>query len=644
MKLTLEDVQRRITTTEDARADNVKEMLAWQKMYDLDPGFTATLKEAIEAEGREQVISSDPVNIINLYMRLISSSPKINVPPADETNEAVQAAEQKERWLTGMYQTLSWQQGSNIVAEFERMAGIRGRAAISAVWIEDYLPETYQKNQLPFLVRVLDPLGVGIHRGPSRVEYAYHKYEDKKINVRARYKELKQWEDPKPKKGDEVKTESDTVCVVDFWYESPETGKIWNCVLVEDEFAKEPVETNYLLIPIIEAQGEDGKSLLHAINGAWQYKCRLLSHIGTAVHWATWPHYMLTNDQGQEMNDIQIRPGATSIQPMGSKVEVIKPDANLTVLNTMLTQIDAQISQATFPGVLYGDAGGMQAGYGVNILSQSAAGRVNPIKESLEMALQWLNILVLGLVDTFASDKDGVELLGRDPGSEKLYTQCLYPKQINGYYENAVQLSLNLPTDNQQKQTFGFQLTQGGKDGQPIISKRTYLEKYLEITVPTDEQDRIDAERASMHPAIQEKLAVINYMKLYPETWEVILEGTPLIDIAYRMAKKSLPPEQWSEGLTEWVNQQAQPQAPPMPGPGGMPPSMGGPVPSQPPALMAGPMGGGIPPQLQGQMTGLDVGLPYHGAAPQFAQMMGNPLQPQELMDSLGGPPPPPGV
>jgi hypothetical protein len=277
----------------------------------------------------------------------------------------------------------------------------------------------------------------------------------------------------------------------------------------------------------------------------------------------------------------------------------------------------------------------MQAGYGVNILSQAASGRVAQATENLEMGLMWLNELVLALIEAFDDEDEGVELWGRDAGTEKLYKLCLYKKQIQGYYENAVQLKLKLPTDDQARQTFGLRMVQGDD---PILSKQTFRDKYIGITVPSDEEDRIDAERAMKHPEVMKKTAVLQFMKQYPETWEAVLAGTPLIDVAYSMVEMTLPPDRWSDGMMKWKTQRLGPgtMAPPMlPGPGGPPPGM--PPSMQPPAMMSGPINRKVPPVMQNQASPEQMNLPHHTNPALFAQMMGEPLPQNEELQALGG-------
>lgn len=646
MKLELTDIQLRIDRTEDANAKPRMLMKEWERMYQLDAGFTGDWRTAVQTDGREQVTTPDPYNVIQLAMRLIPSQPKIDIPPREEVDAALNTAGKVEQWLTAMYQRVNWQQGTNFVEDLKLLVFKRGLGYIEAKWIGDELPEPLKKKRFPILIRTLDPLEVGFHRGPTYVEFAYHRYEDEKINVRQRYPNLKQWEKPKLTRDNRVNTESDLVTVTDFWYRSPADGHIYNCIIVDDEFAKEPEKTDYPEIPIIEVRGEgDCYSILHAINGLWQYKCRLASNIGTGVLWATWPFFAIQNENGQPIDDIDVRPLASKTVPYGTKIDQIKPEMNLNVLNAMLTQVDQGIQQSTFPGVLYGDAGNMQAGYGVNILSQAASGRVNAVRESTELALMWLNELVLALVDSF-DEGDGVELWGRNEGDGKLYKLCLYAKDISGYYENAVQLKLNLPSDDMALQTLGIRMVDSG-----LLSAQTFWDKYLKITVPADEKNRILAQQTEKHPDIMKKMSILHFMKQYPDAWWIYLKGTEFEQMARQMATDAAL--ELGIPLPPGFEPAPPPMTPLMPqSPGGAPPALsGGPMgppmpppgvpPIQPPAMLTGPMGGGMPPEMQGQLGGAEsMGLPPDLNPALFANITGQDMAPVDEMAALL----PPGV
>jgi hypothetical protein len=644
MKLELDDILDRVSRTEDDDSKWRKMAEAWETMWKLDAGYKKSWQEAVQTDGREQVTTPDPYNVVNLLMRLIPSQPKIDIPPRKEEEQAGDDSQQIERWLTAMYARVNKQQETNFVDDLKWFMAVRGKTYVEAKWVKDDMPPMLRKKAFPILIRALDPFKVGYRRGPLFTEWAYHKYETQKVDIRQRYPNLKKWDMPKPT--NPVTNESSLCAVTDIWYTDPVDYSVWNAILVDDEFAKEPFKTDYPIVPIIEARGDSaptadkayrGLSILHPIDGLWQYKCRLESNLGTAVLWYTWPFFLIESPMGHEQNDIVVRPGSTQHAVEGTKIQEVRPQANAQLLESMLTKVDTSIQQSTFPGVLYGDAGNMQAGYGVNILSQAATGRVEAVRGNLERCLMWLNELVLALVDIFDDDNEGVELWGRNAGDEKLYRTCLYKKQIQGYYENAVQLKVSTPQDDIQLQTLGIRLADG-----KYISKQTLWDKYLKITVPSDEQRRIYAEMALDHPEVQKVLSVTHLIESHPETWEALVKGTPLEQMAYRIASEvlgmpiKLPPPPMPEQPPMGGPPPGMPgiQGPPPGPPQGMPPPGGPPI--QPGAELVGPMGGGIPAEMQGQLQGESMGMPPDMDPALFAQIMGLPMGAGEEIRALG--------
>ena len=120
--------------------------------------------------------------------------------------------------------------------------------------------------------------------------------------------------------------------------------------------------------------------------------------------------------------------------------------------------------------------------------------------------------------------------------------------------------------------------------------------------------------------------------QMSPEQLLAFLQSLPPELLEQLLA--SLPPE-----IADMIRQLLA--GGPPPGLGGAPPPPGaGPGPGGP---IAPPMGGGIPPELQGQPVPEDMDLLRQENPALFAQLMGNPLPPEEELDQLGGIPPLPG-
>ncbi len=656
MKLSVDEINQRVKFTDNARNDYRALANIWEKMWMLDPGFSQGLKDSIEKDGREQVITGDPADVVNLAQRLIATQPRINCPPCGETDAHFNQASKKEQFLTALWQRMVHLMGANILYDSAWQALVRGRAAVEVKWIKEELPPGVEHP--PFLIRNLDPLNVGVHRGPLFVEYAYHKYKDTVMNVRQRYPKFKF--DTGMGKLDDEEAE---VNVVDFWYRSRGTGDIWNAVTVDDQFAKPPKKTAYKFIPIIEVYGDSaptaneshkGLSILHSMNGPWQSKCRGLSNMATGALWAAWPFFAVTNESGKIVKDITIRPGHTEVIPPGVNIQQIMPQVNMQGMQQVVDQLEGGLQKSTFPNVMYGQTGSVQSGYGVSMLTDAASGRVKSALEQLESMVAQVNSLILSLIDSFDDDDEGVSVWGYNEQDRKLYSTVLMKADIGEYYANHVKLRPSLPQDDMQRQIMGKQLVDSG-----YISEQTYRDEWLPIPSPTDERDRVWAEQAMKTPEMARNMQMVKLIEMFPDSWEEMIIGTPFEELANQIAQRKQQKLAEKRAAEMAAEQQAMQQMM-MQGPPGMPPmgpmGPGGPMPpqgppmgpggppmptgAQVPAGAIGPQGGGISPEMAGQITPELMGMGRQEDPLAFQMMMqggGEQMPPEELRRLMGG-------
>jgi hypothetical protein len=349
---------------------------------------------------------------------------------------------------------------------------------------------------------------------------------------------------------------------------------------------------------------------------------------------------------------------------------------NVPLAQAMMEKIDGNMQEATFPRVMYGDAGQMQAGFGVDLLSGAAKGRIKSAVENLEFAIARVNEMALALVKEFGSSK-GVDVWGMDERTNSPYRLSLTPKDIDDYRDTTVSLKPQIPQDNQAKQTLGLRWVEG-----KIMSRRTYRDKIMDISLPADEDARIELEQALEAPPMQPWVATAALNKYLGPDWAQMM-GTD-----GQLPPPFGPPPQ-PPGPPPGPGGPMPPQGGPPPGPpppqgppgpmpppgmppgmpppgmppelmaqmmaqqGGMPPGMGGPPPGMPPEMMGGgppgmppgqppamlvpPQGGGIPPEMQGQLTPESLGL---GSTPnplQFAALTGQEIPPADELKILAG-------
>ncbi len=640
MKLTIEEINEWVDAIESKQGEYRTAARVWEDMWNMEV-FDRTPKQALEQDGQEQVTLPVAYNVVHLAQRLISSHPRIEVPSEIAEEDDDQAAQRRQRWLAALWQRVNRQAGRDVIADAVWQALVRGRFCFQVLWVFDQMPERLRETSLPLIVRTLDPLNVGVKRGPLYVEYAYHKDRQAISSLRQMFPDLEVGKGARRKSRGKGEEKLD---VIDMWWVGDE-GKIWNAVVVDDQFAKEPVATDYLHIPIVLGLGDtapidskigQGYSILHPLKDIYPYMCRLASQIGTGLLAYFWPAILIKTDgTAVEMPDLDIGPGKTTPVPAGIQVDVLKAEVNVPLANNMLGILDTHMQMATFPGVMYGESGDMKAGYGVNVLADQARGRIAQIRNNVESALEHVNEIVLGLVDALA-ESDGVTIWGKDNRSGSIFKEVLTPQDIQGAYNNMVTLVPAVTLDDLQKQTLGMRMVEQG-----IASMRTYRDKFISEEFPDDEALRVAYERL-ITGELGPKTQLEALQKYRPNDWERLVKGTPLEQLANQMERErgrggegapgmmppgGMPPMGGPPGMPPGG---APPGMPPMGGPPGMPPGMGAGGPGGAPPAMVG----GLPPELLlGAASGqLPPGL--------FQQMQGEELPPEEMLRRQRGLPP----
>lgn len=512
----VEEINALVASYENSQADYYRKAKQWEKMWRLE-AFEENRDEALR-DGREQVTLPDPYNVVQLATRLFSTIPAITCPSEDVTKEKDESAQIRQKFLSALWHRASRELRRDVIKEAAMFGLIRGRFAFDLRWIGKSIPEAQKKRRMPFLLRTLDPYNVGERRGPIGPRWAYHRYDETFPNI------VQHWPDARNRvtRSKHVKAkleEDDELQVVDFWW--MQDGKVWNAVTVEDKYLKEPVETDYPDIPIVcgfadyspvGGEAYRGMSILHPMNGLWQYNCRLASQMGTGVLWYFWPAITVENEFGQEVPDLELRPGTTTPLPPGTKVDSIRFEPNVPIASMMQQQLSSAQQQSTFPGVLYGQApGDVQAGYAINILSEAARGRISDLVFQMQQAMMTVNEIALGLVEKMATS-EGIAIWGYDEAKDDVVHVGIKPKDIDGYLENKVKITLNVPNDDMGKKAMGLQEVDKG-----LISHNYYRQNYSTHPVPADEEKRVLLEQAMRHPQLQERVMEIMLREYLPE-------------------------------------------------------------------------------------------------------------------------------
>lgn len=549
--VTAEDLRERVNLAERENDEYRRHADTMEAMWALrDDAFSTA--EPHTSSSEERIVLPTPYNTITLAERMFSNLPRIRVPSAKGEEDDDKKAKGRERWLTAF-----WQRANR---EFERpvLGGLvwqsltLGRHALEARWIHDELPKARRNRRLPIMLRPLDPRHTYVEEDWRGTHFAAHCYQERWRSAYAFYREYATI--PKPQTEQEADLWIDMSQV---WFLDDE-GNVCSAVLVdtplcdekgqrtgayEHHFAKPPCITDYPEIPIVLGYGDSapidnrmlrGVSLLYPQYEMWKYNNRLASGIGTFLLWYFNPVIFMENNGGAIVPDeITVNPGDTTVLPQGVKPNPMAMPANIGIMQAQMSMVETNIQQGAFPSVMYGEAGGLTAGYPMQLLSQQARGRTNKIRQNLERTIEKVNGIVLSEIETFGGE-EGVNIWAEDTRSRTLYRIGLKASDIEACYDNMVTLVPDVPEDNAQKIATWLRMVETG-----ILSRQTFRDVALDtVGIPVDEDTRVMLEQALQMPEMQQKAFLKAIQEYYGRKWEEVVAATPLEQLAQMV-------EQW---------------------------------------------------------------------------------------------------
>lgn len=442
---------------------------------------------------------------------------------------------------------------------------LRGRAALQLSWAKDRTPDTLAPFRSPISVRSLNPLNVGYMAEDDLMRSVYHTYSEKIGKLAIRYPEIKNLEQIKGKKMNEV------VKFTDFWH-LDDSGTVWNCYLINDrEFLRQPKKSTMPIIPMIiktaaEIVIDDEMRVMALLDGVvqeWEQECMIQSMLATGLSQTFFKPIYVTDERGEPAPPLE--QGANAINEVPPTFKFVEPPKVAPDFGNAIglaSQVTGRIQKSTFNDAMFGDGGSQRSGFAFSQMYSAGMGRVAAVSKALSTMMAQANALALCMVKKFSVGP--TTTFAYDASSQNMIGHGLMPDQINDSYENHVVITATdtMPQD-LQKVALAIQLVTA-----KIISPFTVRERLLPFPVPPDEEERILAAAALGDPNILQARIAAAYEKYY---------GIPLPQGEPDM--QMTPPQ--------------QPQGPMGPGvqPGQAMPGM--------PAL---------PPQMQGQMTPEDMG------------------------------------
>lgn len=571
-------------------ADQMEEMWSLRGLWDSESDETRTY-----------VTSSSPYNAVETARRMLNTVDiQVECPAMYSTQQSDLNQDMKERWLKAMWRQARIERKENIIGSAYWQGLVLGQGVFQILWVKDSLPAGRRDRQMPFVIRTLDPRMCGFEEGPLYTQYAFYKPEMSVLSIRQQFPDYQ---------GEADGEEDEEKEVIDFWWVSPDDGKVWNCVVVDNEFVMEPMATKYIDIPLVRFSGgyqpsseEDMRhtSFLYPLRNSWEVTSDVLTMTATALMYHYFPVTRIVNEFGESVNDEPEVPGEVRQYPAGTQFPNVFNSPNQALANNLLQYMMEETRESTFTGAANGmPLGSNQAGYSYSAAMQADESRIQQARENLQIAVATVNEIALGFVDAFGGSQ-GVVMQGRAAELGGRYIVRLTSDMVDGEYRNEVYLKPTTARDEASMVALGQRLVDGR-----TISRQTMRDLFIDKELPANEEQLIQLEAAMQNPATAPIVALHTLMS-YVEGGEASPAMQQLIQMYQAQADAIM------------AQLQQQQMGAPQPGPAPAPQAAG----VQPPSMS----GGMLAPVAEGQVTEGTV-----------AQGNGERISPDLLREIIGG-------
>jgi hypothetical protein len=291
--------------------------------------------------------------------------------------------------------------------------------------------------------------------------------------------------------------------------------KEWMGIIVDNDWLEGyPIRHEYGFMPykqILPANATDlemglpqqrFQGLLKPVHQLLKEEARILTAYGAIIRrhaWTTLNFSGPTASAEMAKQNYEQWEGFNTIPPGVTVSEGPVPHPPQELL-AQLNNIQTAIEMATFPNVIRGmRPRGVSSGFQVSVLSGMGRLVFSGVAQGMSRAIQQCNSGFAKIVENKLRDK--VTVFGR--ASVERFDQTVGPRDINGMYDNIVELSAEAPEEAERRAILGKTLFESG-----IISLME-AQRRAGVVSPFEEQLQIGAERLLNSPQISEMQAAI---------------------------------------------------------------------------------------------------------------------------------------
>ena len=484
------------TTTKRSRSD---------KMYRHEVSSLMQVPEGMEVHESSTPSLMDD----NLRDQIRTDEPIVTYQSTGRSASALQFKELAQMWAAGVLHEIS---ASALIDPIQQVVHdflLRGAGCIKFIVDPEYMlpsggDEDADTGMFPWLVKAVDPLSIFPAPGSKRTPaYVLESQTRTVLDMQMHYAD--HWHDPIVRRGGKKRKPSDPVKWLEFW--SGPTFKDGKQVdpgqyVVEADGIRIIDQPNpYGVLPYVFSYSGLGRAnhdgepshlsegILDSVIGELEEEIRIKTAWAHQWLFSAYPRLLTTDDPRRVRRQFMVSAGSVIKYNPGEKPEWMEQQPPNEAMLRFLEVITANIQRKVSPSLTERPSG-VDAGIHQALLLGQALKVISPIRRALD-------IMGGELINGMAKQMKALSIKMNVSGGTENQDRMVAGRDFKAFTFR-VQFEAIDPVENDRRMLAGLALRRERADGLPLISRRTFMERYMGGVIDNidDEESQLIAEAA----------------------------------------------------------------------------------------------------------------------------------------------------
>jgi hypothetical protein len=479
------------TTSKRSRSD---------KMYRHEVGSLMQVPEGMEIHES----STPSLMVDNLRDQIRTDEPIVTYQPSGKSQSSLQFKELAQMWAAGILHEVS---AGSLIDPIQQLVHdflLRGAGCVKFLIDPEYmLPPGGEENpdtgMFPWLVKAIDPLSIFPAPGSKRTPaYILESQTRTVMDMQMHYAD--HWHDPIVRRGGKKRKASDPVKWLEFWsgpsFKEGKQVDPGQYVVEADGIRIIDQPNPYGVLPYIFSYSGLGRAnfdgepshlsegILDSVIGELEEEIRIKTAWAHQWLFSAYPRLLTTDDPRRVRRQFMVSAGSVIKYNPGEKPEWMEQQPPNEAMLRFLEVITANIQRKVSPSLTERPSG-VDAGIHQALLLGQALKVISPIRRALD-------IMGGDLLNGMAKQMNALGLSMNVQGGTERQDRMVNGRDFKSYTFR-VQFEAIDPVENDRRMLAGLALRRERADGLPLISRRTFMERYMGGVI-----DNIDDEEAQL--------------------------------------------------------------------------------------------------------------------------------------------------